>query len=66
LSDSYQAKMAAIIATVQAYMDQEMHDVAAEHESASRAWKLAAWMPMTHAQYLRRIPWKARDLAARG
>ena len=54
------AKMAAILAAVQAYLEEEAQPVSAAPVRSARAWRMAAWQPTVDVQF-RHLPWKGRD-----
>ena len=53
--------LAAVMAAVQAYVDDEEANArAAEPPPPSRAWRLAAWLPTADAQLARHRSWTGR------
>jgi hypothetical protein len=51
--------MAAIMAAVQAYLEEE-EPGGVQLNAPWRAWKMTAWRPIIDARFQRRLPWKGR------
>ena len=56
--------MVAVMAAVQAHLDDEARSQDLQASKPVRAWKLAAWKPIMDAQFRRDLPWKGRSWVA--
>ena len=56
--------MAAMMAAVDAYLEEEAAATGSQSREAPRAWRLAAWQPSITGRLWRRLPWNGRDPVA--
>ena len=52
--------MAAVMAAVQTYLEDETSAAAHQSSRSQRAWKTAAWRQPVHSRPRRRLPWNGR------
>ncbi|MCH7744466.1 MAG: hypothetical protein IIC84_00150 [Chloroflexi bacterium] len=52
--------MSAVMAAVQAYLDEEANAMSPQADQQGRAWKLAAWHPRLDMRFRRSLSWNGR------